>query len=875
MDALRWERVESILDAALTTEPTAWPALLDSACSGDPELRRQVEGLLARLDNATGFLASPPASVAAALVAEGVDYTPRSTPVGRRFGAYRIVREIGRGGMSRVFLAERADGAFEQQVAIKLLRPGMDSELDRGRFRAERQILASLNHPNIARLLDGGISPEGEPFLVMEHVDGSPIDAYCEQNRTSIHDRLRLFAKVARAVQYAHTNLIVHRDLKPSNVLVTPDGEVKLLDFGVAKLIQPGLSKAATTQAGHRWFTPEYAAPEQLAGGSITTLTDVYQLGVVLYRLLSGRLPFTGSDRSLVELESAILSRDPPPPSLISLDEGSARNALRGDLDAVVLKALRKEPGERYGAAEEMALDIERYLRAEPVLARRGGRLYQLRRLVRRRRIETTAGVLAFAAIVGGSLLAVSQASRAESERRLAAAAARESEAVTAFVMNLFQASDPTEARGDTLTARDLVRRAHARAEKLRGQPLVQARMFEATARLYSLLGEPGEAHTLLVRALALHAANGGERNLEAATILGELATVLDVQGRVLAADSAARRALAIEQSLLHANHPAVAARLQQIARMSVARGDLAAAEEENRRALAIRLRAVGPEDSLTAISHMALGAVLRRRGRLAESERELRTAAAILERALGPEDAEVGQALAQVAYVLHRQGNREAETEALFRRVLVIRQRALGEAHPLVASSVSDLGVFLSETGRHEEAIPLGRQHVDLVRRAFGAEHRNVMYANGVMAFILARGGEYAEAERLYRDNIAQEKRLSGPDHVNLTGHEFDLARLLITRGDYAAAEPLLHDAVRISTATLGQDHMMSAMHRGELGKLLLRTGRYAAADTILHGALATMETHTTDEDPHMRELRALLDELETVRSAAATAAH
>src|SRR5215208_2949638 len=313
----QWKRVERVLDTALESDPAQWDAILEQSCGDDPDLRREVEQLLSRYSTARSFLESPPVAAAAALVAEARNAENGESLEGRQIGSYRIVRQIGRGGMSRVFLAERADGEFEQQVAIKLLRPGLDSELDRNRFRAERQILAALNHPNIARLLDGGITSDGVPYLVMERVEGQPIDAYCASRALSARRRVELFLSVVEATDHAHRRLVVHRDLKPSNIFVTSDGVVKLLDFGLAKLLDPEpMSDDLATQTSHRWMTPEYASPEQIRGEPITTATDVYQLGAVLYELLCGALPFGRRALSVHDLEAAILRDDPPLPSL-------------------------------------------------------------------------------------------------------------------------------------------------------------------------------------------------------------------------------------------------------------------------------------------------------------------------------------------------------------------------------------------------------------------------------------------------------------------------------------------------------------------------------------------------------------------------------
>jgi hypothetical protein len=386
LDLERWRRVEEVLDAALACEPYEWDAVLAARCGDDAELRCEVEKYLARVAAAEKFLVTPPSAVAALLVADGQDVASGNRYVGRRIGSYRVVRQIGRGGMSRVFLAERADGQFAQQVAIKLLRAGFDSDVDVERFRSERQILASLSHPNIARLLDGGVTDDGLPYLVLEYVEGEPIDRYCASHGLTTRARLELLLEVADAVQYAHDRSIVHRDLKPSNILVSStDGTVKLLDFGLARMLEDGVTgEAPPTRTGHRWMTPEYAAPEQVLGSAITPRTDVYQLGAVLYELLSGHTPFGGRDGTLHELEMAALSQDPEP----------LGGQFRGDVDAILLKALSKRAEDRYTTMGALAADVRRHLTGYPVLARRPTLGYRARRFAARHRTRLTVAVV-------------------------------------------------------------------------------------------------------------------------------------------------------------------------------------------------------------------------------------------------------------------------------------------------------------------------------------------------------------------------------------------------------------------------------------------------------------------------------------------------
>jgi serine/threonine-protein kinase len=864
MNAERWRRIDQVLDAALATDPSRWPDLLDRLCRGDPELRRVVDRLLGQVEHVNGFLEAPPAAVAAALIGETESAEARRQQ-GRRIGPFEIIREIGRGGMARVFLARRADGHFEQDVALKLLRPGLDSDTDHERFRVERQILASLDHSHIARLLDGGVTDEGQPYLALEHVDGRPIQVYCDDESLDLRRRLELFLTVCDATQYAHQRLIVHRDLKPSNILVTADGRVKLLDFGLAKLLEPDV--AHTTRTRQPWMTPEYAAPEQVLGEPVTTLTDVYQLGTVLYQLLAGRLPFGGNGNSLHRLELAVLHDEPQPPSAFVA-------ALRGDLDAIVLKAIRKEPEQRYASVDELAQDIRRHLSSHPVHARRASFAYRTRRLVRRRRIETLAVASITLTLIGAAAFSTVQARRAVAERDRAEAESHESEAVTSYLLGLFEASDPEKATAESLTARDLLQRGVARAEALRGQPAVQARMFETTGLVYQRLGQYADGQTLLERALALRRGEQGADGPEVAATLLSVSDGLLRLGHIAAADSAAREALAIRERTLGNDDPAVASALEQLANLSVYRGDLRASEAQLRRALEIRQQALGPMDSMTALSHLTYGASLRRRGRTVEAESEFRRARFIYEAVHGPIHPQVAEATIHLAYLLADNPARAAEAEPLYRRALEIRRRVYGERHLRVASTLSDLSTYLSQRGEHAQALSMARRYVDIMRRAYGPEHSSVAYATSQLAGKLHAAGELAEAEQLFREALALERRTRGNDHVNVVGHEVNLARLLIDQRRMAAADTLLRDAIRISERIGGSQSPQGATPHALRGVILTHAGDFPAADSILRQAARVLEQQTTPDSPRLREIYGWLADLYDTWSRPAVAA-
>ncbi len=877
LGADRWQRIEDILDAALAGTPAEWGAVLDASCGDDLALRKEVESLLRQTGKAATFLAEPPVAAAAAAIQDDGERHPPRHVEGRRIGAYRVVREIGRGGMSRVFLAERADGGFAHRVAVKLLRPGLDTEMDHARFRAERQILASLNHANIARLLDGGATDDGLPYFVLEYVDGKPIDVHLDERAASIKDRVRLFLTVCEATQYAHRNLVVHRDLKPSNILVASDGTVKLLDFGLAKHPLPQGASGPVSRATRRWMTPEYAAPEQIRGGPSTTLTDVYQLGAVLYELLTGEPPFATYCVTLPAFERAILNDQPEAPSALAARKGMAdrAKALQGDLDAIVLKALRKEPDDRFDSVDSFERDLRASLSGEAVQARQNTTSYRVRRFARRHRIETRAAISVGLAVLSGLVISISLARRAEAERDRAAMASRESNAVSSFLINLFDATDPAATAGGKITASELVRRAAQRADALSDQPLAQARMLEVTARLYHSLGDYRSETETLSRAIEQRWHAGEAPSLELAGAYEQLSRAHVSAGRFATANSAIRRALSLRETLLGARNPAVAATLLQMANVAVFLGDLRSAERASRRALSISQGSVGPNDSATAHAHLILGSIRQRQGQSADAEAEYRLALDSYGNSLGPDDPEVAQSIMHVAYVLQDNPRRANEAEALFRRALQIRRKALGDSHPLVAATLNDIAELLLVRGDTAKALPLARQAFAIARTAYGETHPIAVSSTGQLANLYARAGRLDSAESLMRSALPMARRILGDEHVTVSSVEIDLARIMIDRAEYSDAEPFIADALRIQRFVFGPDHPTTARTEAVLGHLRTRTGHPAQADSLLRRSLGIVEQHTGREHADAREIFRWLAELETARGRPAAAAH
>ncbi|HMB89755.1 MAG TPA: serine/threonine-protein kinase, partial [Rhodothermales bacterium] len=659
-----WQQINDLFVAAQARPLEERRAFLKQACADQPDLQAEVESLLFAYDASDDFLHKINLDEAVALLESvGEPVSP-----GQQIGPYRVVRELGRGGMGAVYLAHRADGQFDQQVALKLIKRGIDSEAILYRFLHERQILARLQHAHIARLLDGGVSADGRPYFAMEYVAGVPLTDYCDAHRLDVEARLRLFEQVCRAVHYAHTNLVVHRDLKPSNMLVTEEGELKLLDFGIAKLLDEEASVKTMTEAGLRVMTPEYAAPEQMQGETVTTATDIYALGVVLYELLTGHRPYQFDRRTPAAVAHVMAEAEPVRPSTVvsqttelrfgdgmgttktitPQDVSQARSTqperlqrrLRGDLDIVVLKALRKEPERRYASAEALVEDIRRHLAGLPVVAQQDTMDYRMRKFVRRHRVGVLAAGLVVAALVAGLTVALWQA-------RVARQEATKAEVVQAFMLSLFKTSNPDKAKGETITARELLDAGATRVEvELANQPEVQAEMMAVVGKVYQQLGLYEPARPLLEQALARRRAVLGENHEDVAASLHDLASLLQSTGDYAAAESLYRETLTLQRKLLGHQHTTVATTLNNLASLLFDQGDYDAAEGLFREALALRQKLLGPEHPDIAISLNDLALVLYYNGDYDAAEPLFYEALAMQRKLLGPEHTDLAMTL-------------------------------------------------------------------------------------------------------------------------------------------------------------------------------------------------------------------------------------
>ena len=805
-----------------------------------------------------------------------------------RAGAYRLIRHIASGGMGVVYLAERDDGQVRHQAAVKILRRGLDAEDQIRRFTAERQILATLDHPGIARLIDAGITDDHRPYFVMEYVEGEPIDRYCDSRRLSVRERVALIRDVARAVDYAHRKLIVHRDLKPSNILVTRDGQVKLLDFGIAKLLDTDSEETTSiTGPGVRLMTPGYASPEQMTGGSITTATDVYVLGLLLYELLTGTRAQDPEGRSFVEMQRLVVERDLPRPSeVLARTEAPTASAviqptriaefrrttparlrrlLRGDLDRIVAMAARKEPERRYSSAEALADDLDRFLKDQPVLARGESTAYRVAKFMRRRWPAVAAGLVFLAMLVAYAVTVTLQARQIAAERDRAQAEQRKAEEVTAFLERMFQASDPSETRGDTITARELLERGVRRADTLAGQPEAQAQLLDVMGRVYQSLGAYDSARPLLERSLAVRRATLGDTHPSVGDSLSHLGDLLYLMGKYEEAEGALRQALAIHDATAGRESAAAATDLHLLGAVLVDRGDPRHGRALFEKALDIRRRVLAPEDPDIAESLSGLAYAASEAGEFEEMERRHGEALALLRKAFGDRHPRIALGLNNLAVAVDNRGRYE-EAARLHREALAMRRELFGSRHPAVATSLNNLGNVLQKQGRYAEAEPLAREVVELRRELLGADHPSTAIALNNLAILLFRSERPAEAEAVMRESIRIASARLGANHPSVLIRQTGLASMIAALGRHAEAETLFKRAHAARLAALGPDHPEIAGGLVAYGRFLTQRRRFREAQPMLEQAVA-LRTRVLGAD-HPETKRAV-EELEAMHRA------
>lgn len=865
IDPNTWDRLEEIFFHALELDPADRPAYLDEACGADAALRREVDAVLA------GHLAAGGTANSDRLLSPTAVDGVGTLPAGARIGTYAIDSVIGRGGMGEVYRARRADAQYEQQVAIKLMRPGRNTEDLLRRFKTERQILARLQHPNIATLLDGGVTEQGQPYLVMQYVAGAALTTYANDRNLDLAQRLRLFLTVCETVQFAHANLVVHRDLKPSNILVTAEGDVRLLDFGIAKLLDPAVDGSTTGDL--LLLTPEHAAPEQFLGATVTTATDVYALGVLLYELLTGSRPFQFVPP--LELHRAVCEQDSRAPSAAAADASWLSRAklarspvvadrIVGDLDAIVLKALRKDPARRYASAAEMAEDVRRHLNGFPVLARPETVGYVVGRWIRRHRVGVAAGIGLAAALV--ALVAVSVRSAVVSRAQARAIAEERDVAVqvSSFLETLFRSPQPFAAgpsRRDTMRIRDFLAEGATKVRtELTGTPRVQARLLTVLGNAYTDLGALDLAAPLLEEAATIHRREHGPAAVPTAIAERSLAGTLWQLGKVARAESLFRRAAATLEADSATSRDDWIKALGGLGNTLMTQARFAEAESTYRRALQAT---AGDSNSTERASRSSdLASALDGLGRVAEAESLMRRAVDLERAANGPDHPRVATPLGNLGVQLMRQ-NRFAEAEPLLREALAIQLARLPNPHPRTSSTLSNLGAALLRQRKLAPAESLLRQAVTMQRALYGNVHPTLGGTILNLAAVLDEAGQTAEAGDLKAEAKSVLIAALGPEHPTVANAHQNIGVSLHRAGRHREALAEFEAAVAIRKKKLPPGDPNTASSLAALGGTLLDLGRHREAEAAIQEAYRRYEPIREREARQWKNVLGLLARL------------
>lgn len=850
----RWQRLNELFFHAARLQGAERQAFIARETQGEHELERELLALLERGDERK---AGPPTRTLGGALA----LAPREerSLVGRVVAKYQLVSVLGRGGAGTVFLGERADKQFSGKVAVKVVDRTAAADLGM-RFRAERQILASLNHPNIARLMDAGETDDGQGYLVMEYVEGQPLDQYCDERRLDLRKRLKLFIDICAAVQYAHQNLIIHRDLKPANILVTADGTAKLLDFGIAKLLHQGNSSntaSELTRMNERLLTPEYASPEQIIGGPVTTASDVYSLGILLYRLLTGLRPYDLSGAtSQLEMERSICVADPPRPSAnvsramqsppaqgeqaiaaLALSRGVSPERLRrrlvGDLDAIVMRTLRKEPQHRYSSVERLVADIRHYLENEPVQARQGNWIYYTQRFVRRHTtaVAASAGFLIFLTAVAIVMSIQRQNIAAALDR--ATHDRERAEKVSQFMLDVFSAADPFINFGKEPTARILLDQAARNIQNdLSQQPEVRARLLEAIGRSYRRLGQPDRAVAYLQDSLRIQRQLQDNDDASLGSIVTEIAIALRDQGRMDESDGYFSEALQISRHSNNQRSVSHAKLLVDLGRLEKMRSNPKQALQHLEQALALTRSLKGDRDP-------DVGAILGEMSNVKvwsddlQGAEEAARAAVDIYQVVEVDHPDRVMADYYLADILFYRGHLD-DAAKLFERALIAQLRVYGSTSRAAADTRSALAQVRIAQGNLQAAEKLIRQSLTAHAESGSTAHLQIGFLQTMLATVQLKQGRFGEAEQVLRDTLVLYSKNVRGDHQYVASAEHYLGEALLAQKKFREAEVVLVAATERWKRS-GAPAWRSARSESALGEALHGLGRTDQAEQYL----------------------------------------
>jgi serine/threonine protein kinase/Tfp pilus assembly protein PilF len=874
----RWQQIQSLFEQLADTRESDRAAHLARACGDDSELRSSVESLLKSDKQQGDQLLNAIGEAAESLLENHQDRL-----IGKRIGAYKVMSILGHGGMSIVYRGERDDSQYQQIVAIKVLQHSTVHPRLRSRLHSERHILATLDHPSIARLIDSGDLEDGTPYLVMEHVDGESIDVYCDSRTLFVRERLELFIQVCAAVQYAHRNLVVHRDIKPSNIFVTNDAVPKLLDFGIAKLLAPeSLSHTLpVTRLQERILTPENAAPEQVLGRPITTATDIYALGVLLYHLLTGRSPYRLLSYSQLQLERAICMDDPLRPSQMVVAKLTGENAadrsrisdrrglspqrlrarLNGDLDSIVAMAMRKEPDRRYPSVEALADDINRHLLGQPVRARQGDWRYNSAKFMRRHALVVGAAAAAFLGLALFAGIMLWENRRIELARDATAQERDRAQQVSAFLVDVFSQADPFNAQGKESTAKDLLDRG---AEKISGnlslQPEMRAQLLESIGLAYRRQGLSERAIPLFEQAVAIRRQERPLDNGRIAVALANLAYALTDSGHLISAQAYLEQAVALSESSRESPPSETADILVQFGNFTMeAKSDPKRAAELFGKALNIYRSSPTTQNLRIAstLNGLALAAVWSDDFVLAEHYQ--REALEIFQATVSRNYPDNAVALTTLGYIL-TQREKYAEAEQVLNETLQIERTVFGADNQRIAAIEANLGIVYDREGNMPRAIAANQIALKITSDRLGANHFMVGYYLDALAMLYLKANDLPTAEADVRKALAIYAQSLPARHLYVASARQTLGEILLRRGSTDAAETEFRTAWDINVGLAGPDNWRTARSEASLGWTLIKQDKASEGESMLLTARSKLLAKVGSRHPATQQATAWL---------------
>ena len=860
MNNNRQKRIFTILDSVISLEPTKRSGYLTEVCGDDEILRKEVESLLASVRESESFWEEWQ-SWNDREIEQLFKESPYEDNLPEKIGPWQPVKILGKGGMGTVYLADRIDGDYELKAAVKLLHREFEPGETVRRFEQERQILAKLEHEHIARFYDGGLTADGRPWLAMKYVDGISISDWCHSKKCSLQQRLELFMKVCQAVQYAHKNLIVHRDLKPDNILVAKNGAIKVLDFGIAKMLDqdPTEKGHVQTQTGMRLMSLDYAAPEQITGDTITTATDVYALGILLYELLTGTYPFDLDEKNQQQTEQILRNQDPEKPSQ---KHSQWKDKLRGDLDAIVLKAIRKEPDQRYENAGQLLDDINRHLLNLPVFARQDTVRYRFSKFYKRYRGKVVSGIIASVVII--SLVAY-YSFRIMEERNAAQIQAQKAERISGFLAALFKASDPGEALGASITAEDLLQRGSVSIEKeLSDEPEVKASILEVLGTVYSNMGNYEKAQTHLEESLHLKHTYLDSDDQEIAKNLNKIAAAQLYQGQRQEARKSLLEALNIHEEGGNPDYDNYASTLNNLGSIYLNLNNLDSAEVMLRNAVELRRRYLGGDSPQLATNLDGLAITLERKGDIGEAEKLYRESLDIRKINLDPGHPDLARSYNNLAGFMYRREDYES-AEPLYRDALKIWQKVHENVHPDVARGLNNLGAVLEKQDKLDEAEEIYREALEIKKEILDENHLSLAYSLSNLGLLLEKKKNYEEAESFLKESLQIRRNNFTDPHATVAKGIGNLASLYIKIEEYKLAASYYREEIALRNKITPADSSQIVFAEIALATCLTALLEFDEAERLLMNNYLKIENKIDPQNPHHKFLLQKITDLYT----------